>query len=72
MDNQQEKLKQREALENAYGNFVEPHINQLIEVKAQSFTTVPVTFSGFCCTSGWLILTLFYCAWMRRREKKLS
>jgi hypothetical protein len=70
MDTQQEKVKQREALENAYGNFVEPHINHLIEVNTQSLPPTPVAFSGFCCASGWLALTLFYCAWMRWREKK--
>jgi hypothetical protein len=65
MDRQQEKLKQREALENAYGNFVEPFVNQLMEVKEQSLPTIPIAFSRLCCVSGWLILTLFYCAWIR-------
>jgi hypothetical protein len=70
MDTQQDKLKQREALENAYGNFVEPYINQLMEVNTQSLPIIPVAFSGFCCASGWLVLTLLYCAWIRSRWKK--
>lgn len=68
MDNQQEKVKQREALENAYSNFVEPHINQFIKVNAQPLPTIPVVHSGFYCASVWLLLTLFYCLWMRWRR----
>jgi len=71
MDTQQEKLKQREALENAYDNFVQPYINQLIEVNAQSLPATHIAFSGFCCASGWLVLTLLYCAWMRWRGKTM-
>jgi hypothetical protein len=67
MDTQQ-KIKDREALENAHGNFVEPYIHQLIEVKAQSLPTT-VAISGFCCASAWLALTLFYCAWIRSHKK---
>lgn len=70
MNDQQDRIKQREALENAHDNFVQPHINQLIEVNAQSLPTIPVAFPGFCCVSGWLVLTLLYCFWMRRRGKK--
>ncbi|OCR02474.1 hypothetical protein BCD67_00875 [Oscillatoriales cyanobacterium USR001] len=70
MNDQQEKIKQREALENVYGNFVEPYVNQLIEINAQSLPTTHIAFSGFCCASGWLVLTLLYCAWMRSRFKK--
>ncbi len=70
METQQDKLKQREALENAYDNFVQPYVNQLIEVNAQSLPTIPVAFSGFCCASGWLLLTMLYCVWMRSRFKK--
>lgn len=70
MDTQQDKLKQREALENAYGNFVEPYINQVIAVNAHSLPNIPVAFPGFCCASGWLLLTMLYCVWMRSRFKK--
>lgn len=68
MNDQQDKIKQREALENAYGNFVEPYINQVIAVNAQSLPNVPVTSSGLCCASGWLLLTMLYCIWMRSRH----
>lgn len=70
MNDQQDKIKQREALENAYTNFVEPHVNQLIEVNVQPIPETPVTFSGFYCVSGWLLLTMLYCMWMRWRNKK--
>ncbi|MCW6035572.1 hypothetical protein K4A83_04690 [Spirulina subsalsa FACHB-351] len=63
----QNKFKQREALENAYSNFVEPQINQLIEVRVQSVPSVPVMFAGLGCVSGWLLLTVVYCLWMRGR-----
>ena len=72
MDTQQDKLKQREALENAYGNFVEPYVNQVIAINAQSLSNIPVAFSGFCCASGWLLLTMLYCVWMRWQRKKQS
>jgi hypothetical protein len=70
MDSQQSKWKQRAALENCYTNWVEPYVNQFIEVNTQSLPTVPVTsYSELCCTSGWLLLTLLYCLWMRWRGK---
>ena len=69
MDSQQDKLKQREALENAYGNFVEPYVNQVIAVNPQSLPNIPAAFPGFCCASGWLLLTMLYCIWMRWRFK---
>ncbi|MEC4896103.1 MAG: hypothetical protein SAL07_11485 [Oscillatoria sp. PMC 1051.18] len=62
------KLKQREALENAYGNFVEPHVNRWMEINTQSLAEVPVTSSGFYCVSGWLLLTVLYCVWMRFKK----
>jgi hypothetical protein len=66
-----DKIKQREALENAYGNFVEPYINQAIAVNMQSLPTT-VAVPGFYCASGWLLLTILYCVWMRwRKESKL-
>lgn len=68
MNDLQDKFKQRAALENAYSNFVEPYTNQLIEVNAQSFPSAPVAFSGFCCASIWLALTLLYCVWMQWRR----
>jgi len=59
------KIKQRAALENAYTNFVEPYVNQLIEVNPQSLPATPVAFPCFCCASGWLLLTLLYCLWAK-------
>ncbi|AFY80901.1 hypothetical protein [Oscillatoria acuminata] len=67
MDELQDKVKQREALENAYGNFVEPQINQWLEVQVQSVPTVPVMSAPLGCALGWLLLTGVYCLWMRRR-----
>lgn len=64
------RIKQREALENAYGNFVEPHVNQFIEINAQSLPIIPVAFPGLCCASGWLLLTVLYCVWMRWQRRK--
>jgi hypothetical protein len=62
------KFKQREALENAYTNFVEPYVNQLIEVNSQPLPTTPVAFPCFCCASVWLLLTLLYCLWAKRNR----
>ncbi|MEA5467275.1 hypothetical protein [Spirulina sp. 06S082] len=70
MDSQQDKIKQREALENAYTNFVEPHVNQSIAIDPQPIASNPVIFSGFCCASGWLLMTLCYCFVMRWRGNK--
>lgn len=70
MDELQRKFKQREALENAYTNFVESYVNQFIEVKWESLSSFPVNASGFYCTSGWLLLTLVYCLWVRCRQRK--
>lgn len=72
MNDQQDKLKQREALENAYGNFVEPYINQVIAVNTQSLPNMDVAFPGFCCASGWLLLTILYSFWIRWRRQKQS
>ncbi|WP_072160596.1 hypothetical protein [Planktothricoides raciborskii] len=71
MDSQQSKWKQRQALENCYSNFVEPYVNQFIEVNTQSLPDVPVTsYSGLCFTSGWLLLTLLCCVRMMRWQRK--
>lgn len=69
MNDQEDRIKQREALENAYDNFVEPYVNQfIIEVNAQPSPSIDVTLPGFGCVSGWLVLTLLYCFWMRYRS----
>ena len=69
MDTTQDRIKQREALENAYDNFVEPYVNQfIIEVNAQHSPSIDVTLPGLGCVSGWLVLTLLYCFWMRWRS----
>ncbi|MEC4984900.1 MAG: hypothetical protein SAJ37_04675 [Oscillatoria sp. PMC 1068.18] len=65
---QQALQQQREALENAYGNFVEPHVNQWMEINTQILAEVPVTYSGFHYVSGWLLLTVLYCVWMRLKR----
>ncbi len=62
------KFKQRAALENAYTNFVEPYVNQLIEVNPQSLPTTPVAFPCFCTASVWLLVTLLYCLWVKRNR----
>lgn len=62
---QQDKLKQREALENAYGNFVEPHFTSLVVVRPESSEIAPLTPAATGCTSGWLLLTLVYCLGLR-------
>lgn len=68
MDNLQDKLKQRQALEDAYSNFVEPYVNQLIEIPQESIPAVPaISPTCFGWVSGWLLLTLLYCVAMRRR-----
>ena len=67
MATQEDRIKQREALEDAHGNFVEPYINQLIEVNVQSSPNIDVVLPGFCYVSGWLVLVVFYCFWTRYR-----
>jgi len=69
MNDQEDRIKQREALENAYDNLVEPYVNQfIIEVNAQPSPSIDVTLPGFCVVSGWLVLTLLYYFWMRYRS----
>ncbi len=68
MSDQQDKWKQRQALESCYSNFVEPYVSQWIAVQDGSGLTVPVAYSGFCCASGWLLLTAVFCIFMRWRE----
>ena len=75
MDTQKDKYKAREALENCYTNWVEPYVkhHQLIEVNTQSLPAVPETsYSELCSVSGWLLLTLLYCFWIRWRGKNDS
>ncbi|WP_286167583.1 hypothetical protein, partial [Limnospira platensis] len=62
--NLQDKFKQRAALEDAYSNFVEPYVNQVMEIHLNSFLEtppVPVMFAGLGCVSGCLLLTVVYC-----------
>ena len=61
----QVKIKQRQALENAYGNLVEPYVKQVMEVPPQTLATAPVAFPCFCTASVWLLLTFLYYVWMR-------
>ncbi len=64
MNTQELRIRQREALENAHGNFVEPHINQFIAVNNQSLPVTPINPSGLYCTSVWLVLAVGYVAWL--------
>lgn len=66
----QDKFKQRAALEDAYSNFVEPYVNEVMEIQLNSsLETPPAPVMSAClgCVSGWLLLTFVYCLWMRRR-----
>ncbi|MEC4805273.1 MAG: hypothetical protein SAJ12_22515 [Jaaginema sp. PMC 1079.18] len=58
-----DKIKQREALENAYSNFVEPHVMQLQLLEVDATPKPPVTVSTWGCyvTLGWLLLVFIYC-----------
>ncbi|MBO0348315.1 hypothetical protein J0895_04185 [Phormidium pseudopriestleyi FRX01] len=60
-----DKIKQRQALEDAYSNFVEPYLNQRIEVKLESSCSVAVSPVGFYYASAWLLLVMLY-AFLRR------
>ncbi len=64
MDTQELRIKQREALENAHGNFVEPHINQIIAVNLNPLPNISPTPYGFYCVSGWLLLVLVFYSWL--------
>jgi hypothetical protein len=68
MATQEDRIKQREALEDAHDNFVQPHIEQLTEVNTQSLPNIDVALPGFCYVSGWLVLVIFYCFWTRWRS----
>lgn len=65
-----EKVKQREALENAYTNFVEPQVNQQIEVPVHPLPPPPVNSSVCCSVCGWLLLTLLYFLCIGYRNKR--
>jgi hypothetical protein len=67
MATQEDRIKQREALEDAFDNFVQPHIDRLIEVNAQPSPNIDVALPGFCYVSGWLVLVVLYCFWTRYR-----
>lgn len=58
MQDLEQKLKERDALEGAYGSFVEPYVTQQI---------VGGDGVGFCWAAAWLVLTVFYCGWVRSR-----
>ena len=64
---QTNKIKQRESLENAYGNLVEPYVKQVIEVPPPALATASVAFPCFCTASVWLLLTFWCCVRMRGR-----
>jgi hypothetical protein len=60
-----DKIKQRQALEDAYSNFVEPYLYQRIEVKLESSSSVAVSPVGVYYASGWLLLVMLYTVLMR-------
>lgn len=60
MDELQQKIKQRQALEDAYSNFVEPYLYQRIEVKQESSCSVAVSPVGVYSVSAWLLLVMLY------------
>ncbi|MGK7890636.1 MAG: hypothetical protein AB4042_14995 [Leptolyngbyaceae cyanobacterium] len=63
MDKLQKQYKQRQALENAYSNFVEVHIPNLTVVPSASLLQVG-------CVVGWLAIALLYCLNQKRRREK--
>lgn len=66
MKEQEDKFRQREALENLGTNWVDPHIQQLTSVPSHTPPTIPThPVVGFGCAAGWLLVTLVYC-WMKR------
>ncbi len=68
--NYSNKLKQREALENAHSNFVEPHINQIISIDPNPLPTISPAPYGFYFVSVWIGLTLLYCVWLHIQVKR--
>ncbi|MBP0028341.1 hypothetical protein [Roseofilum sp. Guam] len=67
MEEQLDKFRQREALENLGTNWVDPHIQQLTSVPSHTLPTIPAhPVVGFGCASGWLLVTFVYC-WMKRK-----
>lgn len=62
------KKQQRESLENAYTNFVEPHVNQLQLLEVDATPKPPVTVSAWGCyfTLSWLLLVFIYCFRQRK------
>ncbi|WP_072620792.1 hypothetical protein [Spirulina major] len=60
MDELEQKLKERDALEGAYGSFVEPYVTQQIEIGVDG--------AGFYCVAAWVVLTVLYCGWVRSRR----
>ena len=69
MDTTQDRIKQREALENVMTILLEPYVNNLLLKLTRSLHRVlMLRFLAFACVSGWLVLTLLYCFWMRYRS----
>ena len=69
MLNQQDKIKQRQALEDAYSNFVEPYLHQGIEVKLESSSPVAVSPVAAYYASGWLLFVMLYCVLRRGYQR---
>jgi len=57
MEKYEQKLKEREALEGAYGTFVEPYVNQAIALPHETITNPQM---GLYCAIVWLLVTLIY------------
>ena len=69
MDELQRKIKHRQAMEDAYSNFVEPYLHQGIEVKLESSSSVAVSPVGVYCVSGWLLFVMLYSILMRGYQR---
>lgn len=65
MDELEQKLKEREALEGAYGTLVEPYVNQHSVIRSDAVENIAVDGMGVFCASAWLVLTVVYCAKVR-------
>ena len=62
MEDQQVKLRQREALENLGTSLVDPHIQQLFSISSPSQSMAPSHPAiGLGCASLWLVVIFLYC-----------
>jgi hypothetical protein len=67
MDKFKVRLKQREALENAFDCWVDPYLSEAIEVKSELMTSEVVVPTAVYPLLGWLLLVMLSCVWMSRQ-----